>query len=687
VHRDFKPENVLVGKDGRVRVTDFGLARTPGELAVGADAATGSVDKTLTRTGAFVGTPAYMAPEQMRGERVDALSDLFSFAATAWECLMGARPFLGESVEALRTAIEQGQLQRPPSTTVSPRLKRALERGLRAKPSERWPSIETLVVELGRTPLLRPSIGIAVAVALLLLAWAGHRALRAPVPSCKGAEEKLASVWDVARRQQLRRAFADAEARPLEAALDAYAHRFVSSWTDACEATRVRGEQSEQRLDLRMECLDERRRELDALVTAILAQPSNGAVAAAHRLTPASVCDEVSPSRRADPGRASPADRAAVEAHFMRASALIHLSSPHSAEEARALVDEAREKKVDELLSSALVLQGQALEGTDLKSAESALREAALAANVVHDDTALGHALIQLVDVVDNSNRFAEAERLAEYARRVVDGLGRPRSLTWRLEQSLADLAAFQDHLAEAEQHARRARELYERDHDTDPVILAQLDEQLALVLGDEGHFDEARRLRDHALGLLAGQLSSEAEETLILALEQAGDDDENGLTGRAIAGARQVVAAYQRRAPRFAANRASAEKELGHYLVDHGDLDEARRVLDEARATFESDNLKASILGDLGVIALRRGRAGEAESLLGEALRAHDALQPDETPARAEVELRLAQALGGGARSRELAAKGRSYLAAHPCGVRRQRLVAEADAWLAAHH
>jgi serine/threonine protein kinase len=139
VHRDFKPDNVLVGDDGRVRVTDFGLARAVHEAAQSAEepAAPGTiVDATLTRTGTLVGTPAYMAPEQLRGAAADARSDMFSFCVSFYEALYGERPFAGTTVVELRESVSAGRVRGAArSAAVPARLRRALTVGLRPAPA------------------------------------------------------------------------------------------------------------------------------------------------------------------------------------------------------------------------------------------------------------------------------------------------------------------------------------------------------------------------------------------------------------------------------------------------------------------------------------------------------------------------------------------------------------------------
>ncbi|WP_181233825.1 serine/threonine-protein kinase [Enhygromyxa salina] len=159
MHRDFKPDNVLLGDDGRVRVLDFGLARstrgtdnfqtlenlTPGlrdALAEGPD---------LLATIGFSGTPAYKALEQHFGRPTDPRADQFAFCVTVWEALYGERPFEGRSASEIARAIEAGRIKQPPAERlagVPRRVRSVLERGLAAERIDRWPSMTELLAEL-----------------------------------------------------------------------------------------------------------------------------------------------------------------------------------------------------------------------------------------------------------------------------------------------------------------------------------------------------------------------------------------------------------------------------------------------------------------------------------------------------------------------------------------------------------
>jgi TolB-like protein/Tfp pilus assembly protein PilF len=179
VHRDFKPDNVLIGKDGRVRVTDFGLARLAAAPPGAAPAAAGPDRPDPGRsigTGALVGSLAYMAPEQMRGQAVDHRSDLYAFCVALWEALFAARPFAGETFEELDAAIRQGEPRRPkPRRGLPAPIVRALRKGLSADPDDRFDSMEALLsrLEHGRSAAGTSRRGLAVMVAVLLAALAG----------------------------------------------------------------------------------------------------------------------------------------------------------------------------------------------------------------------------------------------------------------------------------------------------------------------------------------------------------------------------------------------------------------------------------------------------------------------------------------------------------------------------------
>jgi hypothetical protein len=216
IHRDLKPGNILVGADDRPRLADFGLARA--DLRGSGDAnamidttetAPPSVEASapgiepLTATGAVLGTPAYMAPEQLRGI-ADERSDQFGLCATFYEALWGTRAYAGEDLASLVASLDEGRLAVPPAGRVPSHVRRVLMRGLSAKPENRFPSVEALLaaLERGRKGRNAPVIALGVG-AIAIGSWLALRGEPEPIAPCSVDEAALDAAWGPARRDAL----------------------------------------------------------------------------------------------------------------------------------------------------------------------------------------------------------------------------------------------------------------------------------------------------------------------------------------------------------------------------------------------------------------------------------------------------------------------------------------------------
>jgi tetratricopeptide (TPR) repeat protein len=511
VHRDFKPDNVLLGTDGRVRVTDFGLALRDADGArEGSDAAMGSPGHTVA------GTRGYQAPEVLAGKPADARADQFSFCVALYEALHGRRPF-DEGFE--------GPPASPGEARVPARVRRVLRRGLSLEPAERYPSLDALLQELARDAgatharrLAIAAVVLAVLTAVGLLPYTRWREARA----CAGAAS-LTGLWDDARRDAVSRAFA-ALGRPFATEawrragplLDAYASAWAAQTRDNCEATRVRATQGEEDYRLRDTCLERRRDELRALGD-LLAQADDEVagkvVQAVQSLSPVTQCgpgEAVLPRAADDGGATSKALWAQVaRARVLRAAGRYA--------QGMALAKDAAERAApgSSLQAEALLWLGtlQDLAG-DSRAAEKSLDEALLAAERSRQPELEASAWIHLVNTVGvNQGRAEDGHRYARHAGAVLASLGRPDRLEIALSMAQGQLAWREGKPVEALQHLERTLALQEKELGPDHVDQARILTMIAVVQLGQTRLAEARATSQRALELREKVLGPEHPE------------------------------------------------------------------------------------------------------------------------------------------------------------------------------
>lgn len=478
VHRDFKPANVLVGDDGRVRVLDFGLARAlvdepDPELDAGPVFARYEPEvernwsETLTADGTILGTPVYMAPEQYAGKAADARSDQYSYCIALFEALYGVLPFADGSIKEQARAKYRGEIRDAPSSSpVPPRLYHVLRRGLSPRPDDRFGTMPDLLRELRTvhedqeqppTPW-RAWTAVGVIMGLtsgLVMVAALDRPEPAPVaPVCPPTSEVLARTWDAQRRAEAREGFvaskvAGAEDRFEEVAtgLDGHMAAWASLYERSC-AEPPRGARATRLHQARLACLERHRGDLSAFVDA-LAQPTtivvHRAASAVHGLPPLEDCeDELALLAASDREGSRKARAGELEQGIARARALRTTGRNAEAQQEidavieQAGVEDLRPVTGRALLERAYLRQHQG----DLPAAEQDLRAAYF--NAVADNHArlAATAAIGLIDVLAELRRTDEALAWSEHARAHIDALDPALALDAALRQALGHVGA-----------------------------------------------------------------------------------------------------------------------------------------------------------------------------------------------------------------------------------------------------
>ncbi len=639
VHRDFKPDNVLIGKDGRVLVTDFGLARpaagrTDAFATIGGNSSQKVLGIALTQTGALVGTPAYMAPEQLAGERSDALADQFSFCIAAYEGLYGERPFAGRVLSELIANVSDGAVRPPSVKAAVPRwLRRALLRGLAVRREERYPSMDALLQSLAHDPWRRwrqaAIVGVpAIVVGAATLAYQQHEQPRAAA-YCQDVRDKLDDVWDDGRRDAVRRRFEAAGAAwatdgydHVARKLDPYAEQWLAMQTQACR-DEVEGARPQAVLALQMTCLERRRDALAALGELLAsgdAATLERAIDAADNLPALDVCGDLERLMAREgsvDATVDPETRRSLDAALARAKVLIDASALAAARtEATALIERTKSAGYarGEAFARHLVAVAYDL-GGETESAERSYHEALSASLASGDAEVVVRASIGLLWVSTQASRpLIEADRWYAHGKGALERMGGDPELAAELERTIAVAYLQHGELETAEVHARASVKLREESFGADHASLGLPLGTLGEVLAAQDRMEPAREAFERARTLIEreyGELhpnAAAANDNLGALLAESGDLE------AALTPMRRGLAIREAALGVDHPSNAASHHNIAGALRELGRIDEARvhaqRELAIARLAFGDANPEyASALGNLALCDAEDGR------------------------------------------------------------------------------
>jgi tetratricopeptide (TPR) repeat protein/tRNA A-37 threonylcarbamoyl transferase component Bud32 len=647
IHRDVTPQNVLRLTDGRLVLSDFGLA----------------IPMTANTT-VHGGTPNYMPPETLLGSRGDQRSDVWQLGVILHEVLFGARPSFHHEGEAAKDVAKMRWPLPLEATPVEEELARLCADCLASNPAARPATAMVVAGRLAAAEGVRPrrplqklwlrARGLArrhrrlatVAVAGLTLGAVVRGVQLTERPRlCRAGVQRLAGVWDSDVRTRVRAAF-DQTGKAYAAdtfwsvdrLLQDYLARWRGMYTEACEATNLRGEQSAEVLDLRMGCLSERLNGVQSL-TQLLSRADgsvvDNAVAAAGALGPLERCADARLLRSVVP----PPDDPAVREQVSRIrAALADAKALHDAGlerlalvKLRALVTDARQTGHAPVEAEATLLFGEvaSLVGEN-EAAHAALKESLLKAEAARYDEVKAEALVYLVLAEGRRARFEQADDWAAQAGAALERIGgHPRLRAW-LEMHVAVNRRLQGRYDDALAHDRRALELKQHSGASRGEIARSLNNQ-AVLLEDMGRLDEAAALFARAVADLSHEVGPDHPLVATFLSNQAETLDRMGRHEEARAGYHRALVIEERGYGAESSNLAYPLTGLGlSYLADHlpaaavPPLERAHRIRraheSDPRLLAETEFALARALWDAGGDRARAVHLAEsAEKLCGD--------------------------------------------------------------------
>ncbi|MEM9454137.1 MAG: tetratricopeptide repeat protein [Myxococcota bacterium] len=730
VHRDFKPENCIIGNDQRVRVLDFGLVRgtnlQPDEEAnedhlvarfhepseplddINSSGARGSLDHRLTRSGAVMGTMCYLPLQQLSGEQADAQSDQYSFCTSLYEALYGMRPFDGSSLSALIRSLENNELLPvPKSVTIPKRLRRILLRGLAKLPEDRWPTMDELLAELERLRQprrwwLTATVALAAGLGVGGLALASAREDPCPDP-----EAGLDGAWQIADQEAVRAAFVASEHPEalelygrVEAQLDAYTEAWVQQAEQSCRATFVDRQQSQALFDRRMQCLQRRRNRLrttiDSIAAAVTAHEVVDRTILPFKLPPLEICSDVEVMMARQSPPSDPQRRNHVAQLRERIDHANTLREAGEVTEGLALAEiiaqDARAVDYPPVLAEAMECLGHLQSAAHTWSeAQGTLENTIEIAARAKSDEVSARAWALMIYVLMNQSKFDDGLLLERSARAAVDRADDATARGWLLN-NLGALYAERGELDQANRYLRDSLHVKQEALGEGHVDVGVAWFNLGRALQEEGSTDSAMKAFERARTVFQGTVGDSHPYVAFVMAGLGKIYQRRGETSKAADYHHHALAIRQAALDPKHPLIASSLQELGELALAQGRFDDAQQHLEHAQMVNEQAHGPKSIqvAATLLVLAKLGLAQSQPEAARAYAERAVSINAAVDVPPRdrAEALMALARSLWpdpkARPRARALAQQAKEVLASGPAPARAMRK--EVEAWLAAH-